>query len=570
VRRAAALLALVVAILPAPAAGAQEGPRAILVLGSPGITYEDAVADQDLRAAAASGGIGLMTTHADDPEDAVRVVLDGGAEGEGDLLVEAAEEAGLTVGSAGSPETGLVLVGPGPVDLQGALESAGGLEVLLIVAFPHPSPSMRERGDVVTPLVVARGPAEEILAEGGSVAGLTSETTQREGLVANVDVAPTVLSHLGVPIPAAMTGSPIEIEGETPGDLHARFLDIRAVRPGLQLLLLAVALAALVAVGLFLRLRPPAPEVAKALGVWTLVAIALPLALLPVSVLPRVTWVTALGIAAILTAAIVAGAWVVGRRDAPAAVALVGAAGLVLLVLDGLQGWPGMMMPVIGGGALDGARFHGIGNVYAGVLLAGAVLVAAHLRPWVGVALLAGSGLFAGLPGLGSNFGAATTLFAAAGLWGALRLRRRLGPLEVAIAAATAVAGAAAIVLAHRFLGPDVSHIARAADEAGRGGLVALLEIAARRLAINLELTSRVPAAWLVIVALGAAAWAAARRRGHLSRDPEWRDACLVLALSALVGFVVNDTGIGLAGLAFAFLAAALAYPALEAAWTRR
>ena len=565
-RRAAALLALGAAIFPASAA-AQGGPRAILVLGSPGITYEEATRDPDLRAAAASGGIGLMSTHADDPDDAVRVVLDGGAEGEGDLLVEAAEGAGLTVGSA---DADLVIARPGPVELSGILEAAGGSEVLLVVAFPDASPAMRDRGDVVTPIVVARGPADGILSGGGSVAGLTSDTTRREGLVANADVAPTVLAHLGVPIPAEMTGSSIEVEGEAPGDLHARFLDVRAVRLALQLLLLVVALATLVAVLLFLRLRPFAPEVARALGVWSLVVIALPLALLSVSLLPRVTWVTALGLAALLTAAIVAGAWVVGRRDATAAVALVGAAGVVLLVLDGLRGWPAMMMPVVGGGALDGARFHGIGNVYAGVLLAGAVLVAAHLRPWAGVALLAGAALFAGLPGLGANLGAATTLFAAAGLWGVLRLRRRLGSVEVAIAAVVAVAGAALVVLAHRFLGPEASHIARAAEEAGRGGLGTLIEIAARRLAINLELTSRIPAAWLAILALVAAAVAAARRRGHLARDPEWRDACMVLALSALVGFVVNDTGIGLAGLAFAFLAAALAYPALEAAWTRR
>ena len=568
-RRAAALLALVSATLPAFAQAAQ-GPRAILVLGSPGIAYEEAARDPALRAAAASGGLGLMTTHADHPEDAVRVMLDGGADGGGDLLTEAAEAAGLTVGASSSPQADLLVVGPGSVELASVLEAAAGSEVLLVVAFPHPSPSMRERGDVVTPLVLARGPADEILEGGGSVAGLTSTTTRRDGLVANVDVAPTLLAHLGAPIPAEMTGSPIEVGGEAPGDLHARFLEIREVGPALQLLLLAVALAALVAVLLFVRLRPPAPEVARALGVWTLVVIALPLALLPVSVLPRVTWVTALGLAALLTAGIVAGAWVVGRRDATAAVALVGAAGLVLLLLDGVRGWPAMMMPVVGGGAFDGARFYGIGNVYAGVLLAGAVLLAAHLRPWIGVGLLTGAGLFAGLPGLGANFGAATTLFAAAGLWGALRLRRRLGPLEVAMAAAVAASGAVLVVLAHRFLGTDVSHIARAAEEAGRGGLGALLEIAARRLAINLELTSRVPAAWLVILALVAAARASARRRGHLTRDPEWRDACLVLALSALVGFAVNDTGIGLAGLAFAFLAAALAYPAVEETWTRR
>lgn len=565
-RRAGALLALAAAVLPWSSAAAQEPPRAILVLGSPGIGYEQAIADPQLRAAAASGGVGLMTTRGDDP---VEVVLDGRAEGDGDLLVEAVEDADLTVARVPGADADLVLVGPGPVDLPPLLAEASGAEILLVVAFPEPSPSMRERGDVVTPLVVARGSAGELLEEGGAVAGLTSETTRREGLVANVDLAPTILRHLGVPIPVEMTGSPIEVRGEAPGDLHARVLDIRAVRLPLQLLALAVAVAALVAVLLFLRLRPIAPEVAGALGGWVLIAIALPIAVLPVSLLPSVTWVAVVGLVALLTTAIVAGAWVVGRRDPTAAVALVGAAGVVLLALDALRGWPAMMTPVVGGGAFDGARFYGIGNVYAGVLLAGAVLLAAHLRRWVGVGLLAAAALLAGLPGLGANLGGAATLFAAAGLWAVLRLRRRLGVVEVGLAAAVAFAGTALVVATHRLLASEASHIARAAEEAGRGGPGALLEMVGDRLALNLEVTSRVPIAWLVIVALVVAAVVAGRRLGHLARDPEWRDACLVLALSGLVAFVVNDTGIGPAGLAFTYVGAALAYPALEERWTR-
>ncbi|HEX6209088.1 MAG TPA: hypothetical protein VF058_12120, partial [Actinomycetota bacterium] len=504
-----------------------------------------------------------------DPEAAAaRTLLTGGAERD---LLDVVREEGLTAArigdlAGGLPEADLVVVGPGPVDLAGVVEAAGQAEILVVVAFPIPSPAMRERGDVVTPIVVARGP--EILAEGGAVSGLTSDTTRRAGLVANVDVAPTLLAHLGVPVPGEMTGSPIELRGDPPGSLHERFLENLALRLPLQLLALAVALAALVAVSLFLGLRPAAPELARALGGWALIVISLPIALLPVSVLPRITWVTALALAALLTAAIVGGAWIVGGRDPTAAVALVGAAGVAALLLDSVAGWPAMMAPIIGGGAFDGVRFHGLGNVYAGVLLAGAVLVAAHLRPWTGVALLSLTALFAGLPGLGSNLGAAATLAAAAGLWGVLRLRRRLGALEILIAAGAAIAGTAIVILAHRLLAPDVSHIARAASDPG--GLGALVEDGLRRLGSNLELTSRVPAAWLVIVALVGAAWASARRLGHLARDPEWRDACLVLALAALVGFVVNDTGIGLAGLAFVYLAAALAYPALEGSWTRR
>lgn len=44
--------------------------------------------------------------------------------------------------------------------------------------------------------------------------GLSSDTTNLPNLVAGIDIAPTVLDHLGIEIPEAMTGKPIRAEGE--------------------------------------------------------------------------------------------------------------------------------------------------------------------------------------------------------------------------------------------------------------------------------------------------------------------------------------------------------------------
>lgn len=470
-----------------------------------------------------------------------------------DLLV-------LDLGS-GAEEVGTGVVG---LAIRTFIEASTADELLVLVAVPSPAAGMRERGDQVTPLIAAAGSPRDLLSEAPpGLTGLTSATTDREGLVANVDVAPTVLAFLGVRVPESMDGAVVREEGDAPGELHRRYLGVRAIRFPLQMLALGVAIGAPVAGGALLLLRRRAPRwAAGGASVGVLLAIALPIALLPVGVLPEPGYGSALLVAGSLTVGIVAAGLWWGRADPMAPVAIVAGSGLGILLLDAIRGWPTMVTPVIGGGALEGARFFGLGNAYVGVLLAGAVLVAARLPVAGGAALLAGAGLFVGLPRLGSNLGGAITLFAATGLWIALRSRGRLRLPEIAMATAVTAAGALAVIAAHALIPAVDTHIAGAAEAPGDA-----LEVLGRRLGINVRVTSEIPVAWLLPPALAGGVALAWRRVRPLDRHPAWRDACVVLGLAGLVGFVVNDTGVAVAGMGVAYLAAALAYPGLEERW---
>lgn len=447
-------------------------------------------------------------------------------------------------------------------------------EAMVLVVAPSPSAEMHERGDEVTPLFLVRGRPRDLTGTAGPLHGLTSDTTRRDGMVSNVDVAPTILDFLGVPIPEEMDGSPIRIEGGAPIELHERYLDVRRMSFPLQIFTLGFALGALLFGALTAVLGRPR-LIAGAFRPWGLAAMTVPVALLTVSVLPTISYATAIPTVALTTAIVVAGALWWGRGSpATAPVAIAAAVSLGILAVDAAQGWPAMQMPVIGGSAFAGARFFGIGNAYAGVLLGTTVLLAAWLSPRAGVAVLVAAALFAGLPWAGSNLGAAITLLVAAGLWFGLRVRRKLGPAEAAITAGVAVAGTVGLLAIHRFLAPTETHIARAAEESTRSGPGELVDTFIDRLAFNVEATSKVPAAWLILPALLLCAYIAWRRIGPfaavLGRDLEWRDATLTLSLAALVGYLVNDTGIGLASIAFAWAALALIYPVLEERWTSR
>ena len=464
-------------------------------------------------------------------------------------------------------DAGLV-VSPHPDLIPFALDHTTASEVLVLVVPTPPTEAMLARGDTVTPVIASRGAPSDLLDGDGTEGGLTSGTTRREGIVSSVDIAPTVLGFLGVAVPEEMVGSSIELSGDAPTALHARYLEWREVvspvgQGALGLAIVSLVLGFILAMG-----RWPARRWAfAALAVAGLFSVALlvmlvPASLLPAFDLPLVGGTLAAG-AGILTAVAIR----FGRDRIGKPVALIALAGLVVVVVDVALGWRSGLTPLLGGSALDGERFFGLGNPYAGIVLSGGVLGAALLPRRHGVALLAGAAAFAGLPFLGADVGGCITLAVGAALWFALDRWGRLDRRGWALAAGAALAAVLLVIVTHRLLPPGQTHVSRAV---GQGGVLGAVEIFFDRLALNVRLTSEVPSAWLAV--LGLPAWLLVtlrppkRLRPVLEADDRWRRAIVVLALSGMVGYVVNDT-FGTASIAFLFLSAAIVYPAVAARW---
>jgi len=453
-----------------------------------------------------------------------------------------------------------LVVSPDAGVLPAMLGGSAAEEVLVVVVGAGASETMRERGDAVGPIVVARGSPQALLGGGGEAAGLTSSTTRREGIVADVDVAPTVLDFLGVPAPAEMVGTVIRTEGSPPTDLHDRYLGYQRVVGPVGLTALAFALLALIA-GLVVILGPfhPAPWLARVVGAATLGSAALLVALVAASVLP--SYRTSAVVAALIVAAVAlyAIARRLARGDPMTAVAAVAVAGLIVVVVDGVLGWPSQITPLLGGGALDGERFFGLGNAYAGIVLSGTVLAAARLGPAAGVGLIAAGSVFAGLPFLGADLGGSLSMAVAAALWFGVRRWGGLGWRSWALAAAALLTAAVLVTLGDRVLPGGGTHLTAVQ---GTGSVQVFLE----RLGENVRSTSQTPAAWLAVLGLpvwlGVALARPSRFRPTLEPDPRWRDALVVLTIGGMVGYVLNDTH-GMAGVAFTFASAAMLYPTL-------
>lgn len=242
-----------------------------------------------------------------------------------------------------------------------------------------------------------------------------------------------------------------------------------------------------------------------------------------------------------------------------------GAAGLGFVVLDALFGWRGARIPLLGGTMFDGVRFYGLPNSFIALLLASALLVAVRMEPFAGFLLLFAAGLFAGFPNLGANVGASITLFVAAGLWWALRTRRRFGVREVAFVAGIAAVGLAGVLLANRYLPGAPTHITGFVERTG--GIGGTWDALRRRLDVGFGQVGGAPAAVIPLIGLVAVLGLALAQPGPIRAGLDlagrhWRDVLIALTVAGIAAFFVNDTGVAAAAPVFLYAMTAVAYPA--------
>lgn len=207
---------------------------------------------------------------------------------------------------------------------------------------------------------------------------IVSATTRRPGLITNIDIAPTVLSLLGVEKPVFLFGAPLAIipvenHLEKLANLSERILNIYNQRPAVikgyllaQIVLLVGALG-----GLFFRIKQV--EVLRP-GLFALLFFP-PAALLapafsgyPFSSL----YANALLLVA-LTVVLTLFAYFL-FPDLTAFFAFTGLLNFSLLTADLFRGAPWLSSSFLGYDPVGGARFYGIGNEYMGILVSSFIL----------------------------------------------------------------------------------------------------------------------------------------------------------------------------------------------------
>ena len=483
--------------------------------------------------------------------------------------------AGLAVG-------GVPAAGGCPVQLLQAPAVGGSRRTAAAVdAVVASADRSRPPGSTLLVLGVSEAPGDRVahlhlaLATGPAYprGALRSASTSRSSYVQLIDVAPTVLSLLGLPQPAVMTGQPWRTSGpalDLAGlvDLDRRAVAQQAATVPFYLLTLGTLLLLLAATSPpimeFVRWPHAQPGSTSSMiggrviggrrrGV-ALVGTALPAASFLAGLVPWWRFdppLVALLAVTVPVAAVLAA--VAARTSCP--VGAVCAITALVLIADLVTGARLQLTSVTGYSPLVAGRFAGIGNVAFGVyaaagLVATAWLARRRLLPVVGL----GAVLVAvdGAPPWGSDVGGVLALLPALVVLALLVTGRRVSAARLAgagLAGVLLVTGLA--LLDHTRPVDRRTHLGRFVDQIADGTAGGVLR---RKAEAVLGLLFHSPVTALLPVVVAGAVLLLLRPPPQLARAfgaaPAYRQALVALCVASALGFALNDSGAAVPALA--------------------
>jgi hypothetical protein len=397
-----------------------------------------------------------------------------------------------------------------------------------------------------------------------------SDFTRRSGFVSIVDIGPTILNEFRVAAPDTMEGRPMDF-GRLGGSFAERrsflvdsnvgavFRDERIGPVTIAFITAQVFLTVAAAIA-FTWLGRRSRRVIE-IGALSLLGV-IPATFLAV-LLPfdrHAVWLYWLFIAGV-GAVIGIGSYVItDRRGVGALVVCLGAI-VALLLGDIVTGAHLQFNTVFGYSPTVAGRFAGIGNLAYSELSAAALLLACLLAYRVGgrrgaiiaTALLAVAIVVDGMPIWGSDIGGVLSMVPAYGIavTGLLGLRVRVRTLLIALAT-TALALVAFTLIDLSRPKEHETHLGRLVRSTQSGGWHSLSIVIRRKLAENFGVLFSSPWTVMVPIALAGVAYIIYRAPGRLralhERIPPMRWGLVSLAVLAVLGFSLNDSGISIPG----------------------
>ena len=521
------------------------------------------------------------------------VVIDGGVVRDGSMVRDGSSSPDSRAGAVAVIESRVAAV---LAALDVARSSAGLDPTFLLVSLADSGTTPQLQ------LAAALGPPADASAGRFDDALLAAESTRQPAMLQVTDIAPTIVTALGLPPDAdggAFVGAPIRADGS--GGSTAERLDLvldtarhasaagPVVTPFFGWLFGLLGLLVVVVVAGLARRSFDRPGALRALRIVGVAFAATPVASLLANAVP---WWRSGRPGLALAALVLAGVAVIGalalvprsRRRPLGPTTVVAAITTVVIAADVVAGAHLQVSAAMGVQPLVAGRFYGFNNSAFAMFAASSLLLAAALanplvrrgRRGQAAAVVGAIGLVAtvldGAPGIGSDFGGPTALFSAFAVLALLAAGIRLTWTRVlgVLLAGGAIVGIFAVV---DWLRPAASrtHLGRFVQTAIDGGV---WPVARRKLGQSLgpvfgSWTGLLALAAVILIVVGL--WQAWRRSARavdggvlteLAGDegaaalrtelPMLRPVALALALALGIGFLVNDSGIAIPAIGIA------------------
>jgi hypothetical protein len=387
---------------------------------------------------------------------------------------------------------------------------------------------------------------------------LRSSAAGRAPYVQTIDIAPTILTLEGLPVPSAVAGRPMQQSGAAVRSAAAYVDDDRHAYDQRTLgqrtfLVLGIALIAL----LLLTLMPWSGARFVARWLARLLAPA-PMLVFVANAFPWWRWGQPAFAGLVLLGAVLFAAvtTVASRRSPFAAAAVPLGATLVALVLDQLTGAHLQLSAPLGDSPIVAGRFSGVGNLDFAVIATSALLLgglvggrlAGRRGLLAGAAITAAAVVVDGAPQLGDDLGGVFALVPGFIVLVILMFGARVTWRRAAIAAVSTAAVAVAVALAD-YARPAThqSHVGRFVGQVLHGG--AGTEVHRK---LNAALASFGPTVgtFVVVVVILTAVVSWPRLRAAMRDLPGLSAAAIAATVTAVLGVCLNDSGVPIAAMA--------------------
>ncbi|NMA03903.1 MAG: hypothetical protein GX925_04260, partial [Clostridiales bacterium] len=441
----------------------------------------------------------------------------------------------------------------------------------LIIATPYPSTEAANRGSRLTPLIIYEG------NDKGQV--LYSKTTRREGIVGNVDVAPTILSYFNLTT-NKMTGRVLQSVSQQGNlnyihNLNKRVTNTSAQRYRVlysfvvyQIITSVLALALII-----FKNRVPVRWY-KYISLALIGNMVVPLTLLLIPLFGVTNIVTTYLLLLAITMAIISAIYLVSKGDSLSVILYAMFLLVFGLLFDIVSGQNLIKNSLLGYDPILGARYYGIGNEYMGILIGAVLMLTAalmekhYVNKYLSIMFYGLVAVIIGFPGLGANVGGLITavfsfLFVTVRLLGKKIDFRGLVYIGLAVVFVVGV-----MALVDLFIVENKSHLAGAISQIISNGPVVMYQIITRKICMNLRIigvTIWSKVLLSAVVVLGILFYKPIGWFRRISmKYPKLALGWSGIIVACVIGFVANDSGTVAAATSIIFLTSTMLYLIIE------
>lgn len=461
--------------------------------------------------------------------------------------------------------------------------------VVLLVSTAQVKPAQGPTG--FGPVIVS--------GEGYTSGLIASPSTHRQGLMTDLDISATVLGILGVERPVEILGNAAGAgEADVSGEGRYEFLQtittsaaaVETVRPAVQNSYISITVVVLLGCAALLRpmqraLHRWGSRLARAFGLVILLLLSIPVSatLMFLFVRRPTTPLLVAGLLALTTLLVWGASLLVERRWGSAvALAAVSLLSVGTLLTDQVFGAPLSFSGMFSYSPLLGARYYGLGNEGASIVVGGGLAGLALLldafrdRPWVGpvrrvMPLVLGAlvVVISAAPFWGANVGVIAWGTVAFGiLWLQLNGRKVTWRTPLALLAVVVLV-VAAFSLYESLAGSDAqTHLGRAWQSAETGGVGELWAIVVRKAETNWRVLRATNWSILMIAILAFLGFMRWRPHGvfaeTLAAYPSFAVAMTAALWGSLVGYFTEDSGIVIPALVMLYITGSLLHVMLS------